>query len=224
MGEMMKIFTENKKQYTEIVETLINSIKDEVIRLYTIINRSLYNNQKTNVSLKDMSRDVREVFNINRIVMDKKLLQRLLPYLIKEEYEDILPFIDFTNVVFANIDVRFINFEGTNVDIDPQLVKDKSFYKTNLRGIMMAGKNFVGVNVEYVNLENTYAYFNPQQLNPSSLKGTNIRGLYLSDQNFDNIDLNETIMDDNIDVPLVGKYIKQIVNKKTLLGEDITSL
>ena len=64
-----------------------------------------------------------------RIKMDKNFLQLILPVIlekIREEDEDMLKMIDLSEVCFDGFDIRAIDFSGTNANIDPQKVFDKS--------------------------------------------------------------------------------------------------
>ena len=55
------------------------------------------------------------------------------------------------------MDIRGCNLKGTNARINPQKIKYKSLYKTNLEGIDMSGMDFTGVDVWKCNLKNTGA-------------------------------------------------------------------
>ncbi len=117
-------------------------------------------------------------WNNRRIKIQKDLLQCLLPKLLEiiTIEEEILKYLDLSEVSFAGIDVTYTNFKDSNANIDPQTVKDQTLYKTNLQNCNMAGEDFWDVLIEEANLENTNAQIDPQLIKNKSLYNTNVKG------------------------------------------------
>lgn len=91
------------------------------------------------------------------------------------DYSDVLPEVfwnlygepNFTNKEMRKLDLSCIsfddeimdgvNFSYTNIDFDPQRVKDKLLWNTNLEGVYLYGKSFDGVVLYGTNLKHTKA-------------------------------------------------------------------
>lgn len=113
-------------------------------------------NEEIKKHFGDLEQDVNDVINLNRVVIDKNLLQIMIRILLSD-YSEILKYIDLTGISFSGLDVSYKNLEGTNADIDPQTVYKKSLENTKLKNLDMSGKDFSGVNVVGADLEGTNA-------------------------------------------------------------------
>ncbi len=120
----------------------------------------------------------KKIWKKERIKIQKDLLQCLLPTLLEiiTKEEEILKYLDLSEVSFDDMDVSYTNFKDSNANIDPQMVKGKKLYKANLQNCNMVGKDFTGVNIQGANLENTNAQINPQLIKEKSLYRTNVKG------------------------------------------------
>lgn len=121
---------------------------------------------------------------LDRLKIDKYILQQLLQYLLDNNC-NILKYIDLSEVSFSGIDVKNKNLEGTNADINPQLVYEKCFNGTNVKGLDMRNKDFDGVDVRGANLEDTnaeidiqsiYVFFCSCDISGTKLKGCTLYG------------------------------------------------
>ncbi len=116
-----------------------------------------------------------------RIKIQKELLQCLLPALLEiiTKDEEILKYLDLSEVSFAGMDVKGKNFKDSNANIDPQTIKDKTLFYTNLKGIDLSHADFYNVNLIGANLENTGAQIDPQLIYDKCLYNTNVKGCTL---------------------------------------------
>jgi len=96
---------------------------------------------------------------------------------------------NLSEVNFDDLDVMFLNLEGTGARINPQKVKSKSLYKTNLRGLNLSSANFYTVYIERANLEGTGAKIDPQTVSNKKLCYANLKGLDLSNADFTGVDI-----------------------------------
>ncbi len=117
-------------------------------------------------------------WNEERIKIQKDLMQCLLPALLEiiTKDEEILKYLDLSETSFTDIDVTDKNFKDSNANIDPQTVKGKTLYNTNLQNCNMAGKDFTGVDIQGANLENTNAQIDPQRIEEKALNNANLKG------------------------------------------------
>lgn len=123
-----------------------------------------------------------------RLVVDNELLKDLLgDLLFLNEENSILRYIDLSKVSFEGELLIKCNLEGTNANVDPQLIENKDLRNANLKGLDMQDKDFTGVNIEGANLEDTNAFIDVATIKygniyRSKLKGcvvTNVPDIYL---------------------------------------------
>ncbi len=133
----------------------------------------------------------KKIWKKGRIKIEKDLLQCLLPTLLEliTEKEEILKYLDLSEVSFDNIRVACKNFKDSNANIDPQTVKDQTLYKTNLQNCNMTGKDFTDVMIESANLKNTNAQIDPQLVYAKNLQGTNLYGCNMAGKDFTDVDI-----------------------------------
>ena len=87
------------------------------------------------------------------------------------------------------MDIEGANLKGTKANIDPQKVKGKSLFKTNLSGLDLSKKDFSSVLIVNANLENTKANIDPQKIFDKSLYNTNVCGLKFDNVYFNNVNI-----------------------------------
>jgi len=204
---------------------------------FKVIIKNSWKDEITRFLINELANYLKDNKLAYRIILDKDLLQYLLPNLLQVKCVDTyLKYIDFRDISFDGIDITLHDFEGTNINIDPQKVKNKSLYGINLKGIDLSGKDFTDVNIEYTNLEETKANINPQKLISKSLLGTNLKGIDLSNADFTGVDIREANLEEtkaNIDPQTVyekdlyqtnlknldmsNKYFKDVKIKSTIL-------
>ena len=109
---------------------------------------------------------------------------------------------------FNNVDIELADLSNTGAEIDPQLVKNKSLYDTNLENLDLSSKDFTNVVVEYACLKNTNATINVQQVREKSLQGANLLGVTIVGD-FNKVDITESIFDRN-SVDITGSLDKDI--------------
>lgn len=106
---------------------------------------------------------------------------------LSREDRSMLRYIDLSEVCFDNRKVSERDYSNCNAKIDPQKVKNKNLYRTNLKNVDMHLYDFTDVEVERANLEGTGANIDPQRVKNKSLYNTNLAGLNLSDKEFDGV-------------------------------------
>lgn len=97
--------------------------------------------------------------------------------------------LDLSELNLSNIDIRKWNLSYTNINLDPQLVKNKSLRYTNCAGLNFEGKDFTDVDLLGTNLKNTKAEINPQTIKNKSLCNTNCCGLNFKEKNFTDVNI-----------------------------------
>ena len=63
-------------------------------------------------------------------------------YVVREEYKDILEYIDLSSVSFENVDVRGLDFRNTNAIIDPSKVFNKDISNCLFMEENLSSKSF----------------------------------------------------------------------------------
>ena len=117
------------------------------------------------------------------IKIEPKILRIIFTEYVRRWEEEISLF-DWSKVSFENVDVCHKNLSGTNIILDPQVIKDRTLWGTNCYGLDMSGEDFTGVNIIGANLEGTRAKIDPQKVASKFLVGTNCRGLDMKGKNF----------------------------------------
>ena len=126
-----------------------------------------------------------------RIHFSKELLQIIL--INNNRFRSIevttLRKLDLSELDFTGCDVSGLDLSYTNVDINPQTIKDKSLFETNCEGLNFKNKDFTGVSLAFANLENTSADINPQTIKDKCLYQTNCKGLNFVDRDLTGVDI-----------------------------------
>ena len=109
-------------------------------------------------------------------IVDRGLLQKSISYLLDTpRFEEILKYIDLSNVSLDGVNVTSKDLSNTNININPQSVLNKTLYGCNLEGIDMKDKDFNGVCIEGTNLKDTNSYIDLDNIR-GNLCGTNLDG------------------------------------------------
>ena len=126
-----------------------------------------------------------------RIHYPKEFLQIILidTNLFRNVETVVLKKIDLSELDFTGCDVSGLDLSYTNVDINPQTIKDKSLFETNCEGLNFKNKDFTGVSLAFSNLENTSADINPQTIKDKCLYQTNCKGLNFVDRDLAGVDI-----------------------------------
>lgn len=129
-----------------------------------------------------------------------------------------LSIIDFTGELVHQSD-----FSNTNVDIDPQKIKNKNLYNTNLENVDMSDKDFTGVNLLCTNLKNTNANIAPQKIERRDLRYANLGGLDFTGKSFDEVYIEGTQFEGakNLNIDFQKIYNKRLGNTN-LKGIDLS--
>ncbi len=154
-----------------------------------------------------------------RIQFNSSVLNRLFDE-IGYFYFKILPsedkylfrYIDLSEVCFDNRDVREFDFSNCNVVIDPQKVRDRDLYGTNLENVDMSLYDFTDVDVRAANLKGTKAHVDPQKVYDKSLENTILEGLDMSEYDFTYVSICGTNL----------KGTKAHVDPQTVIDMDIS--
>lgn len=153
---------------------------------------------------------------VERLSVNDHLLKRLLGDLMYlNEENSVLRYIDLSRVSFEGEQLIKHNLEGTNANIDPQLVKNKDLREATLRGLDMRGKDFTGVNIDRTNLEDTGAFIDIDTIKfgyiyGAKLKGctvTNVPDMYLGREELKGANIKEGYCEES------KKYIKSLFNQ-----------
>ncbi len=164
-----------------------------------------------------------------RMKIQKSLLQYLLPTLLESITikEEILKYLDLSEVSFDGINIEWKNFKDSNANIDPQTVQGKTLFFTNLKGVDLSHANFTGVDIKFANLENTGAQIDPQLIKNKSLYDTNVKGCTFVNLSY--LDSIKRIPVDFTDVDIqfanledTGAQIDpQLIKDKSLTGTNV---
>ncbi len=101
-------------------------------------------------------------------VNNKKLLKEILQYMLDTpRFQKILKYIDFADITLENINCTSKDFRNTNLDIDPQIISNKTLYGANLENKDMSNKDYTNSCITGANLKNTNSI-----IDLSKLKGT----------------------------------------------------
>lgn len=163
---------------------------------------------------------------MEKVHLDQKLLQQLLEDILQKKTY-LLKFIDLSEVSFYRLNVMNKDLSGTNANIEPKYVYDKSIKNTNLKGINLEGKSFYGVEICGANLEDTDAQIDPQEVKNKSLNGTKLKGINLAGKSFYDIEICGADLEDTdaqIDPQHVIDHDLSYANLRNLdmCGKDFT--
>ncbi len=107
-------------------------------------------------------------------VNNKKLLKETLQYMLDTpRFQKILKYIDFTGITLENINCASKDFRNTNLDIDPQIISNKTLYGANLENKDMSNKDFSNSCITGANLKNTNSIIDLAKLN-GTIEGTDL--------------------------------------------------
>lgn len=153
-----------------------------------------------------------ETRGIEKIDFKEKInIQDIIDLLLEDARKGInlLKYIKLIEIDFEQQNVEGIDFTETDVNIDPQRVKNKSLKKTILNGLDFSGKSFEGVNVEGANFTGALnVNLDPQKIKKRSLRGTILSGINFKDKSFDKVIVVETNFTDAINVDLDPQKIE----------------
>ena len=107
-------------------------------------------------------------------VNNKKLLKEILQYMLDTpRLQKILKYIDFTGITLENINCTSKDFRNTNLDIDPQIISNKTLYGANLENKDMSGKDYSNSCIIGTNLKNTNSVIDLSKIN-GTIEGTDL--------------------------------------------------
>ena len=127
-------------------------------------------------------------------VNNKKLLKEILQYMLDTpRFQKILKYIDFTGITLENINCASKDFRNTNLDIDPQIISNKTLYGANLENKDMSNKDFSDSCITGTNLKNTNSIIDLAKLN-GTIEGTDLTNCtcIASKEEFTKIKINES--------------------------------
>lgn len=174
----------NKEQYRDLLRLL----NEEIYKCAEILGIDLANEEKL----------IEGCNSIKKINLGKETTELLIDGIMHCDAEDggkhynvadplVLKFIDLEGISFAGRDVRWVDFRGTNADINPQTVKDRNIEGADFTGIDMSDKSFDHCIVCHANLSYTNAIIDPQTVYSKDLQGTICDGLDLSHKDFNGV-------------------------------------
>lgn len=187
---------------------------EEYRELLKMLNGRIYEfAAKKGIDINNTKQLIEFCSNFPKIKLGKDITEFLLDGIMHYDVGDqrVLKFIDLSKISFAGRKVRRVDFRGTNANIDPQTVKDKSLEGANFEGIDMSGKCFDGCIICYADLSYTNAIINPQTIVGKNLAYTGCSGLDLSQADF-------------TDVLVKGAYFKNAklnLDPQTVAGKDL---
>lgn len=135
----------SEKQLEEKKNQRINKIKEQLKDIF-IKNYEL---EKELCSLENKS-------ITRKKVLDSVLFKEVNGHLVISDtflVQDRLKYVDFSSILFDNVDVRGIDFRGTNARIDPQTVYNKDISGCDFTGYDFGFASFDGVNITNTKLD-----------------------------------------------------------------------
>ena len=165
----------------------LNMDGDQYRDLLRMLNEAIYKYaEQQGIDLNDTEKLIEICNSMQKIKLGKEATEILLDGIMHYDVGDqrVLKFIDLEGISFADREVRRVDFRGTNADVDPQTVEDKSIEGANFEGIDMSGKCFDGCVICHTNLSYTNATINPQKVYKKNLDLTKCDGLDLSHADF----------------------------------------
>ena len=167
--------------------------------------------------LKDKILENKKKFEKNKF-KDDEIIQFLLNELLSQERKkssDLLKYIDLENIEFKDQDVTFIDFRGTNANIDPQTIRNKNLQNTKLIG-GFKDKSFDGTYICGTDFScATNVHINPQTIKNKKIIDSIVDGVDFDNNSFEGVETQGTNLENSINCELNNtkfyKYKKKIL-------------
>ncbi len=148
-----------KRVATEQEQKELNNSKEEIERLTTELESAInkYSNRLEEFDLEKIPAIIKRIKMINknnkkRIRIHNHILLTQVDdhYEIREEFLSVLSYLDLSLIDFTNVDIRGVNFDNTNVNLDFQKV-----YLKDISGCSFKNVNFNFIFLDDIKIDNT---------------------------------------------------------------------
>lgn len=128
--------------------------------------------------------------SINTKIKLDDIVNEILDLILEKERKQasILKYIDLSNISFDNQNVEGIDFTGTNANINPQTVQNKSLQKAKLSGLDFKDKSFDDVLIVGTDFTKaTNVNLDPQKIKSKTMVDAILSGIDFQGKSFDDV-------------------------------------